>query len=157
MSKVDLENFSSSKDGNNPVLVKKIRGRIELEETENEEEMTDLMNTFTNIPFLNVKDLLKQEAGFLENEIYLLQFPSILPNNLLEKGKFVLDVDGKIGDIQVLQNGRMICHIGDVKFDLSEGTESFFLQSLVSLDISHQRAVELGEISKKFIIQPEIF
>jgi hypothetical protein len=98
-----------------------------------------------------------QDGGFTESGIYLLQFPSFLPSSGTEKGKSILEVDGRIGEIKLLQNGQMICQIGDIKFSVSEGTDSSFLQALVALHINEQQAVEIGEVSKKFIIQPEIF
>lgn len=61
---------------------------------------------------------------------------------------------GLVGNIAVRKSGRAILQIGDVSYELLRGSESSFLQSLVSIDAAQKSMDEIAILTHKLVAVP---
>ncbi|AWU75414.1 hypothetical protein CAS74_003756 [Pichia kudriavzevii] len=91
---------------------------------------------------LNIKE------GGLKN-MFFLQLPCSLP--VLENG-----TDGMVGKIRIHKSGKMTMKIGKVKFEISRGGSSDFVQEVVMVDPENGNCYHVGSIKEKITAIPKI-
>jgi len=64
--------------------------------------------------------------------------------------------EGPIGKIQILASGKSRFVMGENVFDLQHGASISFLQELASIDLEDNQIVNLGPITNKFILSPNL-
>ena len=85
-------------------------------------------------------------------------------------------LDGVIGKLEIYQSGAIKMRLGNILYDVSPyvfqhsingtnavfstqvaaGTQASFLQHAVHLDLPNKRLCVLGEVSKRFVVSPNI-
>lgn len=81
--------------------------------------------------------------------LFFMQLPCSLP--VLEGGN-----DGQIGKIRIHKSGRMSLKIGKVKFDISRGGSSDFVQEVILVDPENGQCYHVGGVKDKITAVPHI-
>ncbi|KAG8930693.1 hypothetical protein FRC02_003795 [Tulasnella sp. 418] len=69
----------------------------------------------------------------------------------------VQHLDGIIGQIEVYRSGAIKMKLGsDIIMEVSAATQPTFLMQAVHIDSKHKRMMVVGEVSKKFIVSPDV-
>ena len=63
---------------------------------------------------------------------------------------------GTVGKLVVYKSGKMRMKIGAFVYDVAAGADCSFLQNVVAVDIDGQKASVLGDISKRFVVSPNV-
>lgn len=87
--------------------------------------------------------------GEANNGLFFLQLPCSLP--VLEGG-----LDGMIGKIRIHKSGKMTMKIGSVKFEISRGGSSDFVQDVILVDNINDNCYHVGNIREKITAIPKI-
>lgn len=93
-----------------------------------------------------------KSVGVAENlagNLFFLQLPCSLP--VLEGG-----ISGAVGKIRVHKSGKMTMKIGKVKFEVTRGGSTDFVQDLVLVDAENQRCYHIGNVKDKITAIPHI-
>lgn len=65
--------------------------------------------------------------------------------------------EGKLGKLRLHKSGKVTMLIGNVPFEVQNGLECFFKQTVVSVSNNPDAAyVELGEVGRRFLCTPDI-
>ncbi|KAG8881554.1 hypothetical protein FRB97_009388 [Tulasnella sp. 331] len=73
------------------------------------------------------------------------------------KNKSSSEIDGVIGQMEIYENGEVKIRLGEgALMTVKAATPISFLQQAVEVDIARGRMNALGQISRKFIVQPDI-
>ena len=62
----------------------------------------------------------------------------------------------RIGTLKVAPDGKAFLEIGKMSFDVHEAPPPECLQQFAAMDATHQRAMFLGNLRKRFIVAPNI-
>ncbi|KAG9312968.1 RNA polymerase III RPC4-domain-containing protein [Chiua virens] len=74
-----------------------------------------------------------------------------------EVPKQLPEVDGVIGHMEVYRSGIVRMRLGNgIVLNVSEATQASFLQQAVHLDMENKNLHVLGEISKRFVVSPDL-
>ncbi|CAJ1934297.1 unnamed protein product [Sphenostylis stenocarpa] len=113
-------------------------------------------------------ELLEQSE---QPKMFLFQLPKYMPfNEKSNKGKEEIGastVSGKagaleelprgyMGKMQVYKSGAVKLKLGETVFDVSPGTDCKFAQDVVAVNNAQKNICNLGEISKKVVIVPDL-
>lgn len=93
-----------------------------------------------------------KSVGVADNSrgnLFFIQLPCSLP--VLEGG-----ISGAVGKIRVHKSGKMTMKIGKVKFEVTRGGSSDFVQDLVLVDAENQRCYRIGNVKDKITAIPHI-
>jgi DNA-directed RNA polymerase III subunit RPC4 len=63
---------------------------------------------------------------------------------------------GTIGKLVVYKSGKMRMKIGNFIYDVSSGADCAFLQNVVAVDPKGGQAFVLGDVSKRFVVSPNV-
>ncbi|KAE9406994.1 hypothetical protein BT96DRAFT_874956 [Gymnopus androsaceus JB14] len=67
------------------------------------------------------------------------------------------EVDGMIGHLEIYRSGAVKMRLANgILLDVNAGTQASFLQQAVHLDLNENRLAVLGEITKHFIVTPDV-
>lgn len=107
-----------------------------------------------------------------EGEIFLLQVPSVLPelmdSSLTTKrededaasagaGASITKVpDGRLGKLRIYKSGKVRMDIGGLQFAVDQGCETFFHQQVSCVCPLAKEVVNLGSISKRMVLTPDL-
>lgn len=91
----------------------------------------------------------EQRQPEMKPSMFFMQLPCSLP--VLEGG-----IDGQIGKIRIHKSGRMSMKIGKVKFDITRGGISDFVQEVVLVDPENGQCYHVGGVKDKITAVPHI-
>ncbi|XP_014518856.1 uncharacterized protein LOC106776051 isoform X2 [Vigna radiata var. radiata] len=109
-------------------------------------------------------ELLKSE----QHKMFLFQLPKNMPFNVgKEKEQIGTTGSGKaraleelpsgyMGKMQLYKSGAIKLKLGEALFDLSPGTKCGFAQDIVAVNIAQKQICNLGEISNKVVVVPDL-
>ncbi|XP_017433879.1 DNA-directed RNA polymerase III subunit rpc4 isoform X2 [Vigna angularis] len=109
-------------------------------------------------------ELLKSE----QHKMFLFQLPKNMPfNEGKEKEQIRTTGSGKaraleelpsgyMGKMQVYKSGAIKLKLGEALFDLSPGTKCGFAQDIVAVNFAQKHICNLGEISNKVVVVPDL-
>ncbi|XP_047176189.1 uncharacterized protein LOC124843477 isoform X2 [Vigna umbellata] len=109
-------------------------------------------------------ELLKSE----QHKMFLFQLPRNMPfNEGKEKEQIRTTGSGKaraleelpsgyMGKMQVYKSGAIKLKLGEALFDLSPGTKCGFAQDIVAVNFAQKQICNLGEISNKVVVVPDL-
>ncbi|KAK0202929.1 RNA polymerase III RPC4-domain-containing protein [Desarmillaria ectypa] len=194
---VDMENVKNM-DWMAPESLKRVKGAVKkpkkeehqseevdtsnalnLSESEEEEELEDIIEDFAQQTPEDLDDSLRQDR------LYFFQFPAPFPTFTLkgeapppptdkkrvsfaptvkaeipapateEKEKPV--VDGTIGRLEIYRSGAVKMRLANgILLDVMAATQPSFLQHAVSLDMKEKKLNVLGEVNKRFVVAPDV-
>lgn len=125
----------------------------------------------------NIKASLDDDsrARALEQKLYFFQFPAVLPNFTKpappprkdDNGEDVVMLDddeddpdalpeGFVGKLRLHKSGKLTMKLGKIEMDVSQGTESAFLQDVVVTDKDDKKSYLIGQISRKMVVAPDV-
>jgi hypothetical protein len=64
--------------------------------------------------------------------------------------------EGKLGQLQIHQSGKMTLSMGDTLFEVHSGTQPRNVQQVVVMDPITRQQIHLGDLERKFLCTPNI-
>merc|ERR1711920_402112 len=115
---------------------------------------------------------LNQQGNLLENQCFLMQLPTVLPE-LLDQwqevqrehedaatagaGSTITRLpDGQLGKLRIYKSGKVVMEIGGMPFCVDQGCESSFRQDLACVCPEAKEMTSLGKIEKRVVLTPDI-
>lgn len=126
-----------------------------LDNSEDALQMNDYQENQETKQFLNDYNMLSKSLKSLDvgensaGNLFFFQLPCSLP--VLEGG-----LNGGVGKIRVHKSGKMTMKIGKVKFEITRGGSSDFIQEVVLVDPKNQHCYHIGNIKDKITAIPQI-
>lgn len=119
------------------------------------------------------KELFLDDAGeLLEDQVFLLQMPAILPSLLDPEEEVKRDdvggqtsgpgsnisrlPDGRLGKLRIHKSGKVVMDIGGLPFCVNQGSDTFFSQDLACVCPLANEMISLGRISKRMVVSPDV-
>lgn len=110
----------------------------------------------------------KEDGSVVEDQIFLMQLPAVLPDMLHEEeapqesedmvhnGTLGRLPDGHLGKLRIHKSGKVRMELGGVMFDVNEGCETFFQQDIACICPNASEIFQLGRVNKRMVLTPDL-